>query len=256
MGRLATARAAVSFILANPVTVLRWAAQCAESQAWRAAAALASPSEWDRRMAPYRIRFEEFLERHHLEPGSPIRIMDSTPQVESVNGFELYVLATLCRSLPAARIMEIGTFRGRTTYNLAANLPEGGRVFTLNYVDANYEGKFVVGEAFRGTPLAARIEPLTGNSLHFDFRPWQGAIDLMFIDGNHSLEYVVQDSKSALRCVRPGGIIAWHDVAPDHFEVTQGMLETCQRYGVAPSLIAGTQVVLAVRPPELAAALD
>jgi hypothetical protein len=248
MSRLGTLGSAVSYMLRNPVTVVHWAARCAANDAWRQAAALASKTEYERRVAPYRIRFEEFLAMHGLASTTPIRLMDSAPQLESVSGFELYVLCTLLRCLEASRVMEIGTFKGRTTYNLAANIADGGRVYTLNYVDAAYEGLFVVGEAFRGTPLESRIECLTGDSLHFEFRPWHGAIDLMFIDGNHSLRYVVQDSMSALRCVRPGGLIAWHDVSPSHFEVTQGVLDTCGRHGVTPWLIDGTQMVVGIRP--------
>jgi predicted O-methyltransferase YrrM len=251
MSRLGTVSAALSYMLKNPVTVLRWAAQCAQSQAWREAAVLADETEWNKRMAPYRIRFEEFLSKFGLEPTRPIRMMDSTFQIESVNGFELYVLCTLCRSLDASRVMEIGTFKGRTTYNLAANIAEGGRIYTLNYLDAAHEGAFVPGEAFRGTALESRIDAMTGNSLHFDFRPWHGSIDLMFVDGNHSLPYVLQDSKSALQCVRPGGLIAWHDVSFDHADVTQAVLESCERHGVTPWLIEGTQIIVAIRPDEV-----
>lgn len=37
------------------------------------------------------------------------------------------------------------------------------------------------------------------------------AFDLCFVDGAHSQEQVDWDSRQALRLVRPGGVIAWHD---------------------------------------------
>jgi predicted O-methyltransferase YrrM len=64
---------------------------------------------------------------------------------------------------------------------------------------------------FDGTPEAGRIELLFGDSASFDFSPFAGAVDLFFIDGAHSYEYVRSDTLRALQCVRPGGVIAWHD---------------------------------------------
>jgi hypothetical protein len=52
---------------------------------------------------------------------------------------------------------------------------------------------------------------LFGDSASFDFSPFAGAVDLFFIDGAHSYEYVRSDTLRALQCVRPGGVIAWHD---------------------------------------------
>jgi predicted O-methyltransferase YrrM len=69
-----------------------------------------------------------------------------------------------------------------------------------------------VGEYyFRGTPHADRIQILFGDSAVFDFSPHHGKIDLFFIDGAHSYDYVRSDTENALQCVRPGGVIAWHD---------------------------------------------
>jgi len=69
-----------------------------------------------------------------------------------------------------------------------------------------------VGEYyFSGTPHAAKIQTLFGDSAAFDFSPYHRKIDLFFIDGAHSYEYVRSDTENALQCVRPGGVIAWHD---------------------------------------------
>jgi hypothetical protein len=36
-------------------------------------------------------------------------------------------------------------------------------------------------------------------------------LDLVFVDGSHARSYVESDSRKALRMVRPGGIVFWHD---------------------------------------------
>ena len=248
MSRLSTLSKGLRFVFANPFTTLRWAARCFDDGARREAARLADNSEWEERVAPYRITFERFLERYHLESSVPVRLVNSAPQPQSVRDFELFILGTLCRCLEAKRVMEIGTYRGRTTYNLAANVASGGRVFTLNYLDPESREKFVVGEIYRGTPLESMIDTISGDSMRFDFSHWYGSIDLMFIDGNHSLPYVRSDSAQAFRCVRPGGIIAWHDIGPNHPEATAAALGICEAERVSPSLVDGTQLLLVVRP--------
>jgi hypothetical protein len=64
---------------------------------------------------------------------------------------------------------------------------------------------------FADSPVASAIDLLFGDSATFDFAPYHELIDLFFIDGAHSYEYVRSDTLHALACVRPGGVVAWHD---------------------------------------------
>jgi len=235
------------FVLTHPIATLRWGAFCFADDARRQAAKVADKSEWFQRIEPFRTRFELFLEEYRLEILKPVRLVNTTLQEGSVTEFELFMLGTLCQGVRARAVMEIGTYRGRTTCNLAANLAEKGKVYTLNYSDASL-ANIVVGEMYRGTPLEGSIELITADSMYFDFSPWYSQIDLMFIDGNHSLSYVQKDSENAFRCVRPGGIIAWHDVDPKHPETTVAALGACEQHGASPRWIDGTQTLLTVRP--------
>ena len=36
----------------------------------------------------------------------------------------------------------------------------------------------------------------------------------MFVDGAHAYSYVKSDTEKALRMIRPGGVIVWHDFSP------------------------------------------
>lgn len=140
---------------------------------------------------------------------------------------DLVNLCVLSRMTQPAVVFEIGTSRGLTALHFALNAA-AARVFTLDLpidtpvtphlrttlVDswhirgsAQASGKHV----FDGRSEATRIECLYGDSATFDFSRWHGEVDLFFIDGAHSYEYVRSDTINALRCVRPGGVIAWHD---------------------------------------------
>jgi hypothetical protein len=56
-----------------------------------------------------------------------------------------------------------------------------------------------------------RITALIGDSATFDFAPYRGAIDFVYVDGAHSYDYVRNDTEAALGLLSPNGVIAWDD---------------------------------------------
>ena len=137
---------------------------------------------------------------------------------------ELTLLAHLARSRADARIFEIGTSRGRTTLNLALNVGPGGHVFSLDLPqDADVDpGQYAPAQEVevrvlrRAEYLLGRTDrlPVTllqGDSTRFDFSPWYGGIDLVFIDGGHVRTVLESDTVNAFRMIRDGGMILWHD---------------------------------------------
>lgn len=122
---------------------------------------------------------------------------------------EVATLAYLMRATNPQTAFEIGTFRGRTTLLLARNGPAEGRLFTLDLPQSQVRHQ--VGEAFAGTPEAKNIEQCSGDSRSFDYTPWKGKCDFVWVDACHEYEWVVPDTKSAFALCKPGGWIAWHD---------------------------------------------
>ncbi len=146
---------------------------------------------------------------------------------------EAWILAVLAKH--ARCLFEFGTCTGRTSYLWARNAPPDARVVTLTlaptqrdaYVaergDDRRDMRFALDESnftefvYTGTPAAARIDQLFGDSKAFDETPYVGWADLVFVDGAHAESYVLSDSAKALRIVKPGGLILWHDYAgPQH----------------------------------------
>lgn len=144
----------------------------------------------------------------------------------NVSERELITLCRLVRALQPKRLFELGTFDGRTTLNLAANVPQNAVVFTLDLPrssvatsvarihrhEVRYADKAESGSRFRGTDAERKIVQLEGDSGKFDFTPYYGTMDFVFIDASHTFDYVVNDSLHALGMMRPsGGTIVWHD---------------------------------------------
>jgi len=64
---------------------------------------------------------------------------------------------------------------------------------------------------YQGTAVESRVTQLFADSKAFDETPYLARCDLIFIDGAHAASYVESDSRKALRMVKPGGLIFWHD---------------------------------------------
>jgi predicted O-methyltransferase YrrM len=140
---------------------------------------------------------------------------------------DLVSLCLLCRLLDPGVVFEIGTLHGYTALHFALNTREDTVIYTLDlpqdegvlpalhttimddrHIDMGTRARRRV---YEGVPQGDKVVPLYGDSARFDFSPHHGQVDLFFVDGAHSYDYVASDTRNAFRCVRPGGVIAWHD---------------------------------------------
>jgi Methyltransferase domain len=156
------------------------------------------------------------------------------------------ILRYLYRQLRPRRHLEFGTWEGTgTCYCLeecdaavwTINLPEGERIdgrpvyystaqsipegaspveqrsgLDIYQTDA---GPFI-GHRYRSAGFEPRV-----TQIYCDSREWNtseyagGFFDTVLIDGGHSEDVVLSDTRKALDVVRPGGLILWHDFCPD-----------------------------------------
>jgi predicted O-methyltransferase YrrM len=161
-----------------------------------------------------------------VPPGLALDLRELDAVDGNVSVLELVVLASAARKTRARTVFEIGTFDGRTAVNLAANAADDATVYTLDLPprdagpalavdvdDARYMQPTLSGARILRSDLAPRIQRLFGDSAEFDFTPYAGRVDVCFVDGAHSYEYVLNDSRRALEMTRAGSIILWHDYA-------------------------------------------
>jgi predicted O-methyltransferase YrrM len=121
------------------------------------------------------------------------------------------------------RFLEIGTYDGFTTLNLAANIDGDGLVYTLdlpqNQDQISWRDKGIsnacvspiVGSKYRQEPEAAKIVQIWADSSQADWAKFGAPFDMILIDGSHDSPYVWSDSLNAVKSIRPGGTILWHD---------------------------------------------
>jgi predicted O-methyltransferase YrrM len=144
----------------------------------------------------------------------------------NVSTVELAVINGLVQRAQAQKIFEIGTFDGRSSLNMLLNAADSATVHTLDLPpdralttelpiergDVQFIQKSESGERWKKYQVAGRIRQLFGDSATFDFSPFHGQMDFIFVDGSHSYQYVRNDTVAALNLCSPNGaVILWHD---------------------------------------------
>jgi chromosome segregation ATPase len=80
-----------------------------------------------------------------------------------------------------------------------------------------------IGRLYKEKNLGSRVCQIYCDSREWDISQFpSGFFDSALIDGGHTEEIVISDTRKALRLVRPGGIIMWHDFCP-----VEEVIESC-----------------------------
>lgn len=175
---------------------------------------------------------------------------------------EAWVLAVMAKG--ARNLFEFGTCTGRTAYLWARNCAPDGRVTTLTLApwqvgeyrkdgaDHASDTEAAITESrfarflYSGSEVESRITQLFGDSKAFDETSFVDQCDLVFVDGSHAYSYVRSDSAKALRMIKPGCVVLWHDYTPRVRGVYQGLNELVRELPLVH--LAGTTLVAYRRP--------
>ena len=165
---------------------------------------------------------------------------------------ERVLLAGLTRLLRPRVIFEFGTFTGATTKLLSDFAPDAS-VHTIDLPDDGFTwDPWIaqrVGEVFRNdAKYANRIVQHRANTRQFDFSPFHGQCQLVFIDASHQYEDVLLDSEMALKMLAPTGVIVWDDYHAGAHGVVRALNELTGR-GLQIVRLARTRLAVHRRTP-------
>jgi hypothetical protein len=153
--------------------------------------------------------------------------------------YEIFCLCSIVRVLQPELVMEFGTFNGRTTINIAHNLPVGSRIITVDLptpdlplgsssriktkfkladgkCDPNDELGFVGKNKLFNNHLyfkTGRIQQVFSDTalIQPSYPIWYNKVQLFFIDASHTYENCYNDSFIAYEIIKRYGLIIWHD---------------------------------------------
>lgn len=164
---------------------------------------------------------------------APHAILTGVPGWETID--EQSYLIDLAEKVPEnGDILEIGGEFGMSASLFAAGSRKSVHVTTIDLFPDRPEGKLLdIHRAnLQEAGLLSKCSQIQGDSGNLGIK-WEGQIDLLFIDGDHSYNGVKADIQAWIKFVPVGGIVAFHDCAcatnkmphVSHFEVTQAVSE-------------------------------
>lgn len=130
---------------------------------------------------------------------------------------EIVGLLERVQALRPARVCEIGPYLGGTSLLFARAAAADATIVLLDYAMDRARRRALRRLGRRDQ----RVECVRGDSHDpaIRARVWAalgGAADFLFIDGDHSSAGVAADWRDYAPLVRPGGLVAFHDIVPDH----------------------------------------
>lgn len=128
---------------------------------------------------------------------------------------DYYFLCRIAKATCVKRYFEIGTWLGLSARNISDNLGDDAEIFSLDIPFDHPEiAIFNIPEHVFGYYAKEKknVKFLKSDSKQFKPGEYRKSIDLIFVDGNHSQDYVENDTRIALELMKnDSSIIAWHD---------------------------------------------
>lgn len=182
------------------------------------------------------------IPRKDLEYIAPGLIEINLLEKDNVDGnvslSELCCISSIVKYYKIKKVFEIGTFDGRTTVNICANCADEVNIQTLDLPrklidDTQYElhewektyaQKNTSGTRFLNSKYSKCIKQILCDSAQYESKINEEKFDLVFVDGSHTENYVINDTELALRLIKDkNGIIIWHDYNSGWEDVTKVM---------------------------------
>jgi hypothetical protein len=146
---------------------------------------------------------------------------------------DLILIQLIAKKIKAETYFEIGTWRGESV-TAARQIVDNCTTFNLSQQqmrDRKWDEKYISLHGYFSKKDKSIIH-LEGDSRNFDFKEFYGKQDLVFIDGDHHFDSVVNDTKVAFNLIKKNsGAIIWHDYAHSPEDV---------RFNVLHAILEGT----------------
>lgn len=133
-------------------------------------------------------------------------------------------IRALCQIIERTKgnVFEIGTWLGKTTYELATTFPNKNFT-TIDWLDNELSereqtARVTRNELCKYAKDLKNVEFIYMPSYEIDYSKYYN-IKIVFIDGDHSYAGVKADTEKALEYLKPGSVIAWHDARNGTFGV-------------------------------------
>lgn len=158
--------------------------------------------------------------RKLLEPIETLAHPKVTDYMKMAIDGKIEILHALSMNIPENGIVvEIGSLYGSTAILMGLATEDSVKI---HCVELNIRPEFI--KYIKEYKMSGKIAIWVGKSQDVG-KLWKTPIDLLFIDGNHKYEAVMEDSQTWAPYVKKRGFVAWHDY--------YNKLHGCQEVGKA-----------------------
>lgn len=162
--------------------------------------------------------------QYNVEKLPSIDILDLFPNLdESIESYsflngtslitDLILLKSLAKKFDNCAYLEIGSWRGESLVNVAS-VSDDITSLTLSESEMrsfNFGEEFIKVHGAYSNELT-NVKKVEHDSHKFDFKSLNKKFDLIFVDGDHSYEGVLNDTKKVFEILKDEkSIIVWHD---------------------------------------------
>lgn len=166
----------------------------------------------------------KLISEYKIEQLPTVNILDLFPDLnEEIDSYsflngtslitDLVLLKSLAKKYDECAYLEIGSWRGESLVNVY-NVTEDCTSLTLSADEMrklNFGEDFISVHGVYSDHIEA-INRIEANSHTFDFKQLNKKFDLIFVDGDHSYEGVLNDTKKVFPLRKhENSIIVWHD---------------------------------------------
>ncbi len=122
---------------------------------------------------------------------------------------ELYALISLFKESNPSEVLEIGCFKGGSSYHFLLNSSSSTQIYSVDKTFKN-----VPSPIMQALQESKRFHKLETSSDKLDVSPYKKKFDFIFIDGSHEYADVKSDTLKSLEMLKAGGVIVWDDYSP------------------------------------------
>lgn len=167
---------------------------------------------------------KKIIAQYNIEKLPSINILDLFPNLdEEIDSYsfldgtslitDLVLLKSLARKIDRCAYLEIGSWRGESLVNVS-NVTEDCTSLTLSSDEMkqlNFGEEFINVHGVFSDHINT-ITRIQANSHTFDFNQLDKKFDLIFVDGDHSYDGVLNDTKKVFPLRKnKKSVIVWHD---------------------------------------------